>query len=82
MHKPQIRMNRYLMEIVKEELQNLLDVRFIYPISNTEWVSPLIIVPKKNEKWGIFVDYRELNKAIKKVHFPFPFTDLVLDGIA
>ena len=75
-------MNLALKYIVKEELQKLLDARFIYPISDTKWVSPLVLVPKKNGKWRICVDYRELNKATKKDHFPLPFIDQVLDGLA
>jgi hypothetical protein len=43
-------MNPNLKEIVKEELQKLLNADFIYPISDNEWVSPLVIVPKKNGK--------------------------------
>ena len=76
------RMNPTLKDIVKEELQKLLDAGFIYPISYSEWLSPLVLVPKKNGKWIICVDYRELNKAIKKDHFPFPFINQVLDGLA
>eukprot|EP00253_Pinus_taeda_P035400 PITA_35400 len=75
-------MNPALQDIVKEELEKLLDVGFIYPISDSEWVSPLVLVPKKNGKWRICVDYREHNKATKKDHFPFPFIDQVLDGLA
>jgi hypothetical protein len=55
-------MNPILKEVVKEELQKILKVGFIYPISNRQWVSPLVIVPKKNGKWIICVEYRELNK--------------------
>jgi hypothetical protein len=32
---------------VKEELENLLEAGFIYPIKHSDWVSPIIIVPKK-----------------------------------
>ena len=80
--KSQRRMNQALKDIVKEELQKLLDAGFIYPISDSEWVSPLVLVPKKNGKWRICVDYRELNKATKKDHFHLPFIDQVLDGLA
>ena len=79
--QPQRRMNPNLREIV-EELQKLLKAGFIYPISDSEWVSPLVIVPKKNGKWRICVDYRALNKATQKDHFPLPFIDQVLDNLA
>ena len=38
-------------------------------------------MPKKGGKWIICVDYRELNKATKKDHFPLPFIDQVLDTL-
>lgn len=75
-------MNPALRGIVKAKLQKLLDARFIYPISNSEWVSPLVIVPKKGGKWRVYVDYKELNVAIRKDHFPLPFIDQVLDSLA
>ena len=50
-HQPQRRMNPNLRDIVKEEIQKLLEAGFIYPISDIKWVSQLVIVPKKNWKW-------------------------------
>jgi hypothetical protein len=75
-------MNPNLREILKEELQKLLDVGFIYTMSDSEWVSLLVIVPKKNGKWRVCVDYRALNKATQKYHFPLPFIDQVLDSLS
>ena len=75
-------MNPALKEVVKEELQKLLSANFIYPISDSQWVSPLVIVPKKNGKWRFCVDYKELNKATQKDHFPLPFIDQVLDTLS
>ena len=75
-------MNPTLKDIVKEEFQKLLDAGFIYTISDSEWVSPLVLVPKKNGKWRICVNYWELNKATKNDHFPLLVTDQVLDGLA
>eukprot|EP00253_Pinus_taeda_P011966 PITA_11966 len=80
--QPQRWMNPNLREIVKEELQKLLNAGFIYPIYDSEWVSPLVIIPKKNGKWRVCVDYRALNKATQKDHFPLPFIDQVLDNLA
>lgn len=72
-------MNLTLKEVVNEELQKLLNANFSYPISKNQWVSPLVIIPKKNNKRRIYVDYRELNKATQKDHFPLSFIDQFLD---
>ena len=75
-------MNPTMKEIVKTKLQKLLNIGFIYTISDSQWISPLVVVPKKNGKWRIYVDYRELNKATQKDHFPLPFIDQVLDNLS
>ena len=65
--KLQRRMNLTLKDIVKEELQKLLTVGFIYHTSDSKWVFPLVVVQKKvTGKWHICVDFRELNKATLK----------------
>ena len=61
--QPQRRMNLNMRDIMKEEIQKNLEVGFIYHISSSEWISALVIIPKKNGKWRVYVDYRELNKA-------------------
>ncbi|MCO5602784.1 hypothetical protein L7F22_056922 [Adiantum nelumboides] len=43
-------MNPKYAKIVQEELEKLIECGFIYPIEHSEWVSPIVIVPKKNEK--------------------------------
>jgi hypothetical protein len=66
---------------VKNKLQKLLNVNFRHPIFDSQWVSPLVIVLKKNGKWHVCVDYRELNKTTLKDNFPLPFIDQVLDTL-
>ena len=43
----QRRLNPNLNEVVKKEIIKLLDVGVIYPISDSNWVSPVHVVPKK-----------------------------------
>ena len=64
------------------EVNKLLQARFIYPVENLEWVSPVVVTPKKNGKWRICVDYKPLNAATKRDHFPLPFQDEILNEVA
>ncbi|XP_024042132.1 uncharacterized protein LOC112099218 [Citrus clementina] len=98
--QPQRRLNPHMKEVVKTEVLKLLDVGIIYPISDSKWVSPTQVVPKKsgitvvkNEKgeliptritssWRMCIDYRKLNEATRKDHFPLPFLDQILERVA
>ena len=67
------RMNPNYAKKVKEEIEKLLQVGFIYPIDNITWLSPIIIVPKKNGSLRVCVDYHKLNATMKTNPFPIPF---------
>ena len=43
----QRRLNPNLKEVVKKEIIKLLDAGVIYPISDSNWVIPVHVVPKK-----------------------------------
>ena len=45
--EPPHRLNNAMSEVVKKEVLKLLHARIIYPILNSERVSPIQIVPKK-----------------------------------
>ena len=78
----QRRLNLKYSLLVKEEIDKLLDIGFIYPVPFSEWVSPIVIVPKKNGKICICQDFRALNKATKKDYFLLSFIDAILDAVA
>ena len=67
---------------VKEEINKLLKVGFIRSVKKETWLTPIVVVPKKNGKIRVCVDYRKLNATIVIDAFPLPFIDGVLDAVA
>ena len=47
MREAQRQVNPKVWEAVKEEILKWLNAEIIYPISHSQWVSPVYIVPKK-----------------------------------
>ena len=83
----QYRLNPRYSLMVKEEIDRLLEAGFIYSVNNSEWVSPIVVVPKKvgadgKVKIRVCQDFRKLNVATKKDYFPLRFTDIILDHVA
>jgi hypothetical protein len=50
-------------------------------IKEATWLSPIVIVPKKNGKLKICIDFRKLNAATTKDPYLLPFTYEVLNTI-
>lgn len=57
--------------------------------SQSEWSSPLLLVPKKTDnnysgtkKWRVVIDYRKLNEKIKDDKFPLPNISEILDSLS
>nr|GEY72695.1 putative reverse transcriptase domain-containing protein [Tanacetum cinerariifolium] len=93
----QRRVNPKNHDVIKKEVEKLLDAGLIYPISDSPWVNPIHCIPKKggmtvikndeNELvptrlvtgWRVCIDYRKLNEATRKDHFPLPFMDQMLE---
>ncbi|GKB93413.1 reverse transcriptase domain-containing protein [Tanacetum coccineum] len=59
--QPQRRVNPNIKEVVKKEVIKLLDAGLIYPISDSPWVSPVQVVPKKG---GMTVVKKEKDELI------------------
>nr|GEZ18827.1 reverse transcriptase domain-containing protein [Tanacetum cinerariifolium] len=95
----QRRVNPKIHDVIKKEVEKLLDAELIYPISDSPWVSPVHCVPKKGgitvvknddndliptrlvTGWRVCIDYRKLNEATRKDHFPLPFMDQMIERL-
>ena len=67
---------------MKEEIDKLPWVGFIRPVECAMWLSPIIVVPKKNTQIRVCVDYRKLNAALIADAFPLSLTYCVLNAMA
>ena len=47
MREAQCRLNPKVWEAIKEEIPKWINAEIIYPISDSQWVSPVHVVPKK-----------------------------------
>ncbi|GJR53993.1 reverse transcriptase domain-containing protein [Tanacetum coccineum] len=54
------RLNPKVQDVVKNEIVKLLDSGLIYPISDSSWVSPIHVVPKKGGMTVVLNDNNEL----------------------
>ena len=85
----QHRLNPKMKEMVRTEILKLLEACIIYPIADSRWVSLVHCVPKKGgitvlipqrivTGYRMVIDFRKLNKATRKDHYPLPFVDQML----
>ncbi|GJS13929.1 reverse transcriptase domain-containing protein [Tanacetum coccineum] len=58
--QPQRRLNPKVQDVVKNEIVRLLDSGLIYPISDSQWVSPIHVVQKKGGMTVVLNDKNEL----------------------
>ena len=61
---------------MEDELNNLKQQGIVEKVEGpTPWVSPLVIIPKKNGGVRVCVDTRMANAAIKRERHPTPTVD-------
>jgi hypothetical protein len=59
----------------------LFATSFSKHVEEATWLSPIIVVPKKNGKLKFYVNFKTLNVVIKKDPYLLPFIDEVINTI-
>ena len=54
----------------KAEVQRLLDAKVIREVKYSEWLANIVLVPKKNGKMRMCIDFTDLNKSLQERPFP------------
>ena len=79
-----VRLNPYRMgprtrELIKAQVDRLLKLEVIEP-SQSEWASPVVLIPKPDGSPRFCMDYRQLNERTVRDLYPLPRMDDCLDS--
>jgi hypothetical protein len=67
---------------VKKEVEKVLEVEFIRPCKYAKWISSVVPVQKKDGRWRVCVDFRDLNRATPKDEYPMPVAETLINATA
>jgi hypothetical protein len=81
-HQARYRLNPNYVITVKSNIDKFLVIGLIEYLEKITRLPTIVIVPKKNGKLKICVDFRILNATTKKDPYPLPFRDEVLNIVA
>uniref|UniRef100_A0A2N9J551 Integrase catalytic domain-containing protein n=1 Tax=Fagus sylvatica TaxID=28930 RepID=A0A2N9J551_FAGSY len=67
---------------IKKEVEKQLKAGFLSTVTYSDWITNIVLMPKKDGKVRKCVDYRDLNRASLKDNFPLPHIDTLVDNTA
>ncbi len=80
-HQAKYWLNLNYATIIKQNINKLLVAGFIKLVEETTWLLLIVVIPKKNGKLKIYVDFKKLNLATKKDPYMLPFIDEIINTI-
>ncbi|KAK1668413.1 hypothetical protein QYE76_056572 [Lolium multiflorum] len=75
-------MRAEILEEVKKEIEKMLAAGFIRPCRYAEWISSIVPVEKKDGRWRVAIDFRDLNRATPKDEYPMPVAETLIKLLA
>ncbi|CAH0728148.1 unnamed protein product, partial [Brenthis ino] len=76
---PPYRVSPSKREIIRKEIETMLEDGIIED-AESEWASPVVLIPKKNGEVRFCVDYRKLNNVTRTDKYPLPVIDELLQS--
>ena len=65
------------------ELLHLQEQGIIIPVTEpTEWISSMVVVPKKDGRLCVCLDPKDLNRAVMREHYPLPTIEDISSRLA
>jgi hypothetical protein len=75
-------MKAEVLEEVKKEVEKMLEAGFIKPCRYAEWISSVVPVQKKDGRWQVCVDFRDLNRATLNDEYLMPVEETLINTTA
>jgi hypothetical protein len=70
-HQAKYELNPNYVIAIKQDIDKLLGVKFTEFVEKATWLSPIVVVPKKNGKLKTYIDFRKLNASTTK--YPYHY---------
>ena len=67
---------------IDEEVNNLLQAKAIREVEYPDWLANVVLIKKANNKWRLYTDFTDINRACLKDSFPLPHINLIVDTTA
>jgi hypothetical protein len=71
-----------VLEEVKKEVEKMLEAGFIRLCRYAEWILSVVPAQKKDGRWRVYVDFRDLNRATPKDEYPMPVAETFVNAAA
>jgi hypothetical protein len=75
-------MRTEVLEDVKKEIEKMLEAGFIRPCRYAEWISSIVPIQKKDGRWWVCMDFRDLNRSTPKDEYPMPIAETLINAAA
>jgi hypothetical protein len=73
-------MRTEVLEEVKKEIEKMLEAGFTWPCKYAEWISSIVSIQKKDGRWSVCIDFRDLNRATPKDEYPMPIAETLINA--
>jgi hypothetical protein len=58
----------------------MLEAGFIRPCRYAKWISSIVLVQKKDGRWRVCMDFRNLKRATSKDEYPMPVVEMLINA--
>ena len=67
-------------KIIQTKIDKLLAIRLIRKVKYLDWLANVVVVPKKDGRWRVCINYLNLNDVYPKNSFFLPRIDQIVDA--